>query len=143
MITPDKNTACPCGRLQGKRSLSFEQCCQRYLDHFDSVPAPDAESLMRSRYSAFVLQRSSYLLNTWDASHRPAEVDFDVNTKWLGLGVKAHRTIDLEHAEVEFVARYRVQGKASRLHELSRFTLQDGRWYYVDGVMSAVQVRGA
>jgi SEC-C motif-containing protein len=54
-----------------------------------------------------------------------------------------HRTIDSEHAEVEFVARYRVQGKASRLHELSRFTLRDGRWYYVDGVMSAVQVRGA
>jgi SEC-C motif-containing protein len=131
----DKNTACLCGRMQGKRSLSFEECCQRYLDHFDSTPAPDAESLMRSRYSAFVLQRSGYLLNTWDPSHRPAEVDFDANTKWLGLEVKAHRTINLGHAEVEFVARYRVQGKASRLHELSRFVYQEGRWYYVDGVM--------
>jgi SEC-C motif-containing protein len=130
----DKNTACPCGRMQGKRSLSFEQCCQRYLDYFDSMPAPDAESLMRSRYSGFVLQRSDYLLKTWDASHRPAEVDFDANTKWLGLQVKMHRTIDLEHAEVEFVARYRVQGKASRLHELSRFVYRDGRWYYIDGI---------
>ncbi len=134
MISLDKNTACPCGRLQGKRSLFFEQCCQRYLDHFDSTPAPDAESLMRSRYSAFVLQRSDYLLKTWDASHRPAELDFDANTKWLGLQVKMHRTIDSEHAEVEFVARYRVQGKASRLHELSRFVCRDGRWYYLDGI---------
>ena len=132
---PDKNTACPCGRLQGKRSLIFEQCCQRYLDHFDSVPAPDAESLMRSRYTAFVLQRSSYLLKTWYPSHRPTELDFDDKVKWLGLQVKAHRMLDLEHAEVEFVARSRVQGKASRLHELSRFTSQDGRWYYVDGEM--------
>ena len=95
---PDKNTACPCGRLQGKRSLIFEQCCQRYLDHFDSVPAPDAESLMRSRYTAFVLQRSSYLLKTWYPSHRPTELDFDDKVKWLGLQVKAHRMLDLEHA---------------------------------------------
>ncbi len=134
MISLDKNTACPCGRMQGKRSLSFEQCCQRYLDHFDSTPAPNAESLMRSRYSAFVLQRSDYLLKTWDVSHRPAELDFDANTKWLGLQVKMHHTIDLEHAEVEFVARYRVQGKASRLHERSRFVCRDGRWYYLDGI---------
>jgi SEC-C motif domain protein len=135
MITLDKNTACPCGRTLGIRILSFEQYCQRYLDHFDSTPAPDAESLMRSRYSAFVLQRSSYLLHTWYPSYRPAEVDFDANVKWLGLQVKAHRVLDSEHAKVEFVARSRLLGKASRLHELSRFTLQDSRWYYVDGVM--------
>jgi SEC-C motif-containing protein len=135
MISPDKNTACPCGRMQSKRSLTFEQCCQRYLDHFDSVPAPDAESLMRSRYSAFVLQRSSYLLKTWFPSHRPVELEFDDKVKWLGLQVKAHRVLDSEHAEVGFVARFRAQGKASRLHELSRFTFQDDRWYYVDGAM--------
>ncbi|MFM7007866.1 MAG: YchJ family protein, partial [Betaproteobacteria bacterium] len=94
----------------------------------------DAESLMRSRYSAFVLQRASYLLNTWDSGHRPAEVVFDVNTKWLGLEVKTHRIIDHEHAEVEFVARYRVHGKASRLQERSRFVCKEGRWYYIDGI---------
>jgi SEC-C motif-containing protein len=89
---------------------------------------------MRSRYSAFVLQRSSYLLNTWYSSHRPTELDFDLDMKWLGLEIKAHRTIDPEHAEVEFVARYRAQGKASRLHERSRFVYQEGRWYYRDGI---------
>ncbi|WP_269093183.1 hypothetical protein [Alicycliphilus denitrificans] len=36
--------ACPCG---GGASLAA--CCGRYLDHFDSTPAPDAERLMRSR----------------------------------------------------------------------------------------------
>ncbi len=126
---------CPCGRLQGKRVLPFEHCCQRYLDHFDTTPAPDAESLMRSRYTAFVLQRASYLLNTWDLTHRPAQLDFDAEVKWLGLQVRVHRVIDSEHAEVEFIARSRLHGRATRLHELSRFSLQNGRWYYVDGVM--------
>ncbi|MBS0554808.1 MAG: hypothetical protein JSS47_20145, partial [Proteobacteria bacterium] len=33
----------------------------------------------------------------------------------------------------EFVARFRVGGRAQRLHETSRFVREDGRWYYVDG----------
>ena len=37
------------------------------------------------------------------------------------------------HAEVEFVARYRVNGRAGRLHERSRFVREANRWYYVDG----------
>nr|MBP6305868.1 hypothetical protein [Giesbergeria sp.] len=43
------------------------------------------------------------------------------------------RTLDAAHAEVEFVARYRVAGRAVRLHENSRFVREDSRWYYVDG----------
>lgn len=39
-------------------------------------------------------------------------------------------------AEVEFIARYRIGGgSAARLHERSRFVREDGRWFYVDGVM--------
>jgi SEC-C motif-containing protein len=36
-------------------------------------------------------------------------------------------------AEVEFVARFRVAGKAVRQHECSRFVHEDERWFYVDG----------
>jgi len=39
-----------------------------------------------------------------------------------------------ETAEVEFVARVRVSGKASRLHERSRFVCQDGQWLYVSAI---------
>ena len=52
------------------------------------MPAPDAESLMRSRYTAFVQQRADYLLATWHASTRPAELDFEPGLKWLGLDVR-------------------------------------------------------
>ncbi|MDB5945367.1 MAG: hypothetical protein JWQ33_393 [Ramlibacter sp.] len=123
--------ACPCGR-----SAPFEACCGRYIADLENTPAPDAESLMRSRYSAYVLGNSDYLLATWDAAHRPQQFTLDAGAKWLGLEVRSHRSIDPSHAEVEFVARYRpASGQAVRLHERSRFVRQNGRWFYLDGDM--------
>ena len=125
---------CPCGRADARgRSLPFVRCCGRYLADFDGTPAPDAEALMRSRYAAFVLEDAGYLLASWHASTRPPEVGFEPGLKWLGLEVREHRVVDAAHAEVEFVARSRLTGRASRLHERSRFVREDGRWYYVDG----------
>lgn len=88
---------------------------------------------MRSRYSAFALERADYLLATWQSSTRPASLDFDVGVKWLGLEVREHKVTGADTAEVEFVARYRLDGRAVRLHERSRFVREDGRWFYVDG----------
>jgi len=90
---------------------------------------------MRSRYAAYVLKLASYLLATWLPSTRPSSIDLD-SPKWLGLHVKQHQEIG-DTAEVEFVARYKVGGKAHRLHEISRFVREDGRWYYVDGKFPA------
>jgi SEC-C motif-containing protein len=126
--------SCPCGRTDAKhRAVAYVDCCGRFVDHFNATPAPDAEHLMRSRYSAFVLARADYLLATWHGSKRPSSLDFDVGTKWLGLEVREHKTMGADTAEVEFVARYRVAGAAVRLHECSRFVREDGRWFYVDG----------
>ncbi len=128
---------CPCGRVDTKKRVAaYADCCGRFVDHFHDVPAPDAEHLMRSRYSAFVLERADYLLATWHPSTRPASLDFDEATKWLGLEVRGHKATGADAAEVEFVARYRVQGRAVRLHERSRFVREDGRWLYVDGDQS-------
>jgi SEC-C motif-containing protein len=126
---------CLCGRLANRQKpLAFEQCCGRFIHDFSGTPAPDAESLMRSRYSAFVLARADYLLVTWHASQRPAAIEFDPGVKWLGLEVRQHRVLDATHAEVEFIARQKSPGSpALRLHERSRFLREDGRWYYVDG----------
>ncbi len=126
---------CPCGRRDAAgHALPYAQCCGRYVDDFDGTPAPDAEALMRSRYTAFVRERADYLLATWLPSKRPSRVSFDAGAKWLGLEVRKHRVIDDGHAEVEFVARLREpSGRAVRLHERSRFVREDGRWYYVDG----------
>ncbi|MGV3569610.1 MAG: YchJ family protein [Ramlibacter sp.] len=121
---------CWCGR-----PLPFAQCCGRYLRDFEGTPAPDAETLMRSRYSAYVTGNAGYLLATWHASRRPADIGFEPGVKWLGLDVRAHVPVDADHAEVEFVARSRLAGRATRLHERSRFVREGGRWYYLDGEM--------
>ncbi|WP_440109535.1 YchJ family protein [Acidovorax sp. BL-A-41-H1] len=139
---------CPCGRLHGSgsraRPLAYADCCGRYVDSAvapvsPAVPdapaagAPDAESLMRSRYTAFVLQRADYLQATWHHTTRPATLDFEPGARWLGLTVRSHRPTGDDRAEVEFVARYRVGGRAVRLHERSRFVREAGQWLYVDG----------
>jgi SEC-C motif-containing protein len=124
--TPD---ACPCGR-----PARYADCCGRWHAGPLRGQAPDAEALMRSRYSAFVLGLADYLRDTWHPSRRPPAIAPDEpGLRWLGLEVRAHRRIDADHAEVEFVARSKLGGRAHRLHELSRFVREDGRWLYVDG----------
>ena len=131
---------CPCGQMDAKgRALSYAQCCGRYIEHWADCPAPDAQQLMRSRYSAFVLGRRDYLLGTWHASQRPAQLDLEAGVKWLGLQVRAYRVTGADTAEVEFVARWREAGRAVRLHECSEFVREvealgtPPRWYYLRG----------
>lgn len=127
---PGRNTlngdACPCGR-----PLAYQACCGRF---HAGESAPDAESLMRSRYSAYVLELEGYLLATWHASTRPATLGLRAvpPPKWLGLEVRAFAAAG-DRATVEFVARCRIGGRGQRMHELSRFLRADGRWYYLDG----------
>jgi len=118
--------ACPCGS-----GAPLAACCGRYLG--TGVPAPDAERLMRSRYTAFVRGDVDHLLTTWHPSTRPRSLDLEPGVKWLGLAVRQHRALGPDDAEVEFVARSRWQGRGQRLHERSRFVREDGAWYYVDG----------
>ena len=95
---------------------------------------------MRSRYSAYVLGLEDYLLATWHASTRPASLDLAGQSPkpvWLGLTVKRHENPTADTAVVEFVARMRIGGgSAQRMHEVSRFVREDGRWYYLDGVVT-------
>jgi SEC-C motif-containing protein len=135
-VTTSAAGPCPCGRLdERRRPLPFGGCCGRFLADFDQLPAPDAEALMRSRYCAFVRQDAGYLLATWHPEHRPPSLDFEPGLQWLGLEVREHRRLDETRAEVEFVARSRLAGRAHRLHERSRFVRENGRWYYLDGEM--------
>lgn len=119
---------CPCGS-----GAPQGECCGRFLD---GRAVPDtAEQLMRSRYTAYVIGAEDYLRQTWHASTRPAERILDeAPVTWLGLDVRrADPAPDRSEATVEFVARYRIQGRAARLHEISRFVREGGRWFYVDG----------
>jgi SEC-C motif-containing protein len=125
MAKQAKNDACPCG------GAAYASCCGRF--HAGAV-AETAEQLMRSRYSAYVLGLSDYVHATWQVSTRPVQADLahDAGCKWLGLEVRNHAS-EGDAATVEFVARYKTDGRAHRLHEISRFVREDGRWFYLDG----------
>jgi len=92
---------------------------------------------MRSRYCAYVNDEVEYLLASWHASTRPESLDVAHTQpdKWLGLKIVNTQagTINDTQGAVEFIARYKQQGRAYRLHEVSRFVKQDDRWFYLDG----------
>ncbi len=90
---------------------------------------------MRSRYTAYTLADEAYLKSTRhpDTLARDFNLSEQAGAKWLGLKIMRHENIDDHHAIVEFVARYKIHGKAHRLHEVSSFELVAGYWYYVDG----------
>jgi SEC-C motif domain protein len=116
---------CPCG------GPSYAACCKPY---HSGIPAPDAEALMRSRYCAYVLQLEPYLIATWHREHRSAALALEQDkTQWMGLDVKRHVVESPDAALVEFVARYKLNGRAHRLHEISRFVREEGQWFYLDG----------
>jgi len=130
------SAACPCGSSQ-----DFSDCCGRFLD--GGQQPETAEALMRSRYSAFVRRREDYLLRTWHATTRPPTLDLDrpPAPKWLGLRIirrEAGGPGD-DAGVVEFVARYKVGGRAGRLHEVSRFRREAGQWFYVEGELQDVR----
>lgn len=128
---PD-HASCPCGS-----KLPYADCCAVW---HAGDPAPSAEKLMRSRYSAYVLVDEPYLLATWHASTRPTQLELAASgpTRWLGLDILRLAQDGAGTATVEFVARYKTGGRAQRLHEVSRFVRVEGRWYYVDGSFPAV-----
>lgn len=126
----DPAAPCACGS-----AASYARCCGAL---HAGAPAATAEALMRARYSAYAQRRAEYLLTTWHATTRPFALDLDGPENramhWLGLQVLAHTQDAADHARVEFVARFRIGGgSAQRLHEVSRFVREQGRWYYLDG----------
>lgn len=137
------NAPCPCGSR-----LAYSACCAPL---HQNTPAPNAERLMRSRYSAFCLGKIDYLLATLaPQSRQPNDAEglrhTIKQTQWLALQVLGSGT-DGGDEWVEFVAFYQKlpaqamndasasAGKRAdgQLHERSRFIQQDGRWFYLDG----------
>ncbi|MEU6260145.1 YchJ family metal-binding protein [Streptomyces sp. NPDC047043] len=121
---PVHKPSCPCGLAE-----TYERCCGRF--HRGEATAPTAETLMRSRYSAFVKRNEAYLLRTWHPRTRPAQVDFDPGMRWTGLEILD--TADGTAFHATGTVTFRASFKGGSLHERSRFERVDGAWVYVDG----------
>lgn len=119
--------ACPC--YSGK---PYTECCQP-LHHGQT--APNAERLMRSRYSAYALKLADYILQTWHADTRPKSLTQEdlSGIKWLKLQVLSQEQPEAETAFVKFVATFQTgKLKKEQLIEHSRFEKVDDHWLYVD-----------
>ncbi|MEY9945085.1 YchJ family protein [Kitasatospora sp. GAS1066B] len=125
---PDR---CPCGL-----PASYADCCGRL--HSGLAQATTAEQLMRSRFSAFVVEDAAYLLRSWHPQTRPPAVDFDPRLRWQRLEILGSTEGGPFHQEgtVEFVARYQEQGLSGSMREKSRFVRDQGVWVYLDGVVA-------
>jgi SEC-C motif-containing protein len=89
---------------------------------------------MRSRYSAYVLLDTEYLMKTWVLEHRPTLNKNDISaTKWLKLNVISSKQ-GLKKGTVEFKAYYAEKGNECVLHEHSLFKKVKNRWYYVGAI---------
>lgn len=131
-------TNCPCGS-----NRTLDDCCGQIIA---GAPAPTAEALMRSRYTAVTQGRIDHL----DATHAPeAREDFDkdqtqamaTDATWNGLEVRRVEggTASDQTGTVEFVARFLLRGKQFAHHELASFRREAGQWVYVDGQMNPKQ----
>lgn len=119
--------SCPCG-LAG----SYAECCGRF--HDGGLAAPTAELLMRSRFSAFAVGDTAYLLRTWHPDTRPRRLTLDASQEWTRLEILTRTGGGLLQTEgtVEFRAHYRHRGRDGFLEENSRFRRDDGHWVYLD-----------
>lgn len=121
--------SCPCGS-----GTPYAACCKPL---HDGAPAASAEALMRSRYSAFALELTDYIQRSWHVTTRPAPAAADAPAQWLGLRIERSEALGDDRATVEFIARYKVNGRAFALHETSRFVREGAHWFYVDGIIHA------
>ena len=129
-MRPSHAASCPCGS-----GVDFAQCCGQYLN--DARPAPTAEALLRSRYSAYVTGAEQYLMDTWHPSTRPVHgLQLEAH-QWIGLKILEiiDGQPDDKEGQIAFVARYKINGRAHRLQEISEFLQVDGRWFYVGGLV--------
>lgn len=127
-------TSCWCGS-----KLPYERCCDIYIS--GEKAAPTAEVLMRSRYTAYVLHDSDYLLKTWDATKRPPTIDFSKDqAEWQRLEIITTKKGGAKDNKglVEFKAYYLQDGEQHILKEISRFKKDRGTWFYLDGVVKSI-----
>ena len=132
-------TNCTCGS-----GLNFDTCCGPILA---GAPAPTAEALLRSRYTAFANGNTGYLVETLTPDVRDTFDQIEAEgtaaeAEWTGLTLRTITGggVDDDTGTIEFVANFRLRGERRVHHELSQFRREDGRWLCAGGQMNPVPI---
>lgn len=128
---------CYCGS-----KLAFEDCCEPII--LRKKEAPTAESLMRSRYSAYASIAPEYLLESTyfkerDKFSKNEITNWAKENQWQKLEIISTKNgqISDEKGEVIFKAYFKnVDGVPFIHHEHSTFVKENGKWFYVNGIMN-------
>ena len=122
---------CPCGS-----NLKYAICCGKF--HKGKLNAPTAEALMRSRFSAYVLDIPQYIYRTWDEDKRPTleSLRDGNNENFISLKVLSTTDGNLtdQNGTVEFIATFKAGNEIFEHHENSAFRRIKKRWVYVDAI---------
>ena len=133
---PAEKKDCPCCSEK-----PYAECCAPYIS--GTVPAPTAEALMRSRYTAYATGDVDYIKKTMGPAIKAKEFDRESvekwanESEWLGLSIvtTAKGSENDTEGTVEFIAQYS-DGKNEQIHhESAEFRKIDGAWYFIDGRM--------
>jgi SEC-C motif-containing protein len=125
---------CLCGS-----GIEYNLCCGPY--HTGEKLPGTAEALMRSRFTAYALANTDYIMATWDKASQPEKNQIsDESLVWQRLQIVDIKKGGINDSKgiVEFKAYYLNKGEDYMLHEVSRFAKTDGRWLYIDGVVKKV-----
>ena len=124
------NQPCPCGS-----HTKYKKCCAIY---HRGAYAPDALRLMRSRYCAYAVGDSRYIIHTThqdnpdyttDTSSWRASIDsFTRDTDFLGLDI-----VEFVDGECEAFVTFVATLDSGVMREWSRFVKVDNRWLYESG----------
>ncbi len=124
---------CPCG--SGK---SYADCCEPIIQGTREAETP--ESLMRSRYTAYVKKEVDHLYNSLHPSQRKdykkeGGADWAKKLDWQSLEIIKTEEGGPEDSAgtVEFIAKYRKKEAPYNHHEIAEFLREDGKWYFKDG----------
>ena len=121
---------CPCCS-----KLKFTDCCGLYIE--GGKTPPNAEALMRSRYTAYTLADMAYISKTMRGKpalgfNQDEARDWAQNVTWVDLEV-IRADGEENKAFVEFIATLIEKKKVKRIHEISEFECDQNVWIYTDG----------
>jgi len=115
---------CPCTPTK-----LYTECCKKAHQNILSVNT--AETLMRSRYAAFVLANIDYLQKSHHSKNRPSNQEkkeillWTKSVEWIRLEV-----LNATKNTVEFKAYFMENGKLNVIHENSFFCKENAHWVY-------------
>jgi SEC-C motif-containing protein len=125
--------SCPCGA-----SLLYSECCEPFISGVK--PAPTAEALMRSRYTAYTRKEVDYIVRTTHPDQRKQDSESNIR-QWAQKSVWHQLEIlnivgggsDDPVGSVEFIAEYSENDERVKHHELAQFKKENGIWFFWDG----------